>query len=587
MTPIGIDFGTSSSEIVAFLGDEAVPILDPRTRSPLVMPSQVALADDGQLVVGFDAVPYVGTESCVREVKRKMGSAGTIPLGERSFKPEEIAALIIQRLKEFGEEALGQVITDVVLSVPANFADNARQATLRAANLAGLSVLRLLNEPTAAAIAFGQREIHREDQIVVFDFGGGTLDVSVVEMMEGVLDTRSSYGDPELGGKDIDDAVVRFFVERIIERGDVLLPTDANGHLDPRCMALLRAQAEWAKIALSDSMSVRVDLRAVGTRLGVPATVELELTRADLESAIAPVLNRARDCLRKAMLQKDIRPSGVSQVLLVGGTTRIPAVRNLVIETLAREPRSDVDPIMAVATGASIWAATMSGMIPEEERVVMTDVSPFGLGVEVIRGSNSQVSLSYEPLILPNETIPTVKSRRYSLQRVDQTRLEVTLLQDHDGSAKLSREAIPLAKGIIDGIEPSRTGIPRDIDIEFSYDLNGVVQVRARIPSTGQEVQVRYATDVARPQTDTTPGPVAPGASVADDAGLDDGWKGRMERAESLIREAPLAPDVAAKLRGLVNALREAIARGEVVRAREIDISLTDALFEVDFWGTP
>lgn len=579
---IGIDFGTSTSEVVVCLNGETIPIPDPNGGEALKMPSIVALGDTGRLLIGGEAAGYLLTESCVREVKRLLGSGEIIHLGEQAYKPEEVASLILERLKEIAQEALGQEISDVVLSVPANFADAARQATLRAASRAGLNVIRLLNEPTAAAIAFGHERIDREDQILVFDFGGGTLDISVIEMMEGVLDVRSSYGNPRLGGKDIDQAMVELLIRRLKARDpDMVLPINGDGQIDGRCQRILREAAEKAKIALSHEIVTTVDLPAVGLKMGSPVSVELELTRREFEDAIQPILMEARGCLKQAMLKKEIRPSSISKVLLVGGTTLIPAVKRLVTEVLALEPEDSVDPIMAVATGSAIWAATMTGMVPEEVRLVMTDVCSYGLGVEVLHRQGDSHVLAYEGLITPNETIPFSTKKRYALFSCEQSRLEVTLLQDHEGRAKLSKEALALAKGAIVNIPRSTTGIPHDIDIEFSYDLNGVAQVYAEIPSTRQRVEIRY--DGTKPRDESRSIGVSGITNNSEIEQVPAGFLDRLARGAAILEESTIPLEQRHRLTALVDRMRQAITVGDSELIKDLDDQLTDALFDVEF----
>ncbi|MEH2255958.1 Hsp70 family protein [Nostoc sp.] len=306
---IGIDLGTSTSQICIYKNNESLPIPDPVTKIPII-PSIVAINERKKLLVGEAAQGAVDRPGYgVRESKRLMGT-------------EEIAALILRKLKENAEEALGHPIQDAVISVPANFPDAARKATFNAGEIAGLNVLRLINEPTAAALAFGIKNINSEEQIVVFDFGGGTLDISVLEMFEGVLDVKYSFGDPHLGGKDFDEVIISLLLKKF-EAQYLGVPVYNRE-------AELKGQAEQAKKTLSVEQSCDVQIPYFATKDGKGIDLDIEITGTEFEKAITPLLERARVCIREALNKKKIRPSAIDRVLLVGGTTYIPAVRNMV-----------------------------------------------------------------------------------------------------------------------------------------------------------------------------------------------------------------------------------------------------------------
>jgi molecular chaperone DnaK len=492
---VGIDLGTSTSEICVYRNNEPMMVPDPgaRTKSPIV-PSLVAVNRRGELVVGEDARPYVDLPGRgVREVKRLMGTGELVTLGDRDCRPEEISALILRRLKENAEEAVGQPILDVVLSVPANFPDAARQATLEAGRLAGLNILRLINEPTAAAMAFGHRHIEVEGQLVVFDFGGGTLDITVLEMIAGVLDVKSSFGNTRLGGKDFDDVMVNLILRKFQEEHRVHLQQE-------RCRQTLKAPAELAKIALSNSSSYLVVVPNFTVRDGIPIDLEVEVTREEYNHACAHLLEAARACVRQALNAKQLLPEMIDKVLLVGGTTYIPAVRQLVAEMFSREPRSEVNPDLAVAMGASVQAAIIKELIdPGQGDLIVTDVSPFGLGIDVVSNVGGQMMLLYEPLILPNTTIPFTVKRSYRLLSGSQGEAEISLYQDHTGKARLPEEAIFTGiKGSITDIPPSPNGEPHEVEIEFSYDTNGLAKLTAKIHATGQKIEFHYQPSAQR-----------------------------------------------------------------------------------------
>jgi molecular chaperone DnaK len=483
---IGIDLGTSTSEICIYRNDEPFPIGDPNWRSPIV-PSLVAIDRKGKLLVGEDARGLVDVSGQgIREVKRKMGTGETIKLLDREYRPEEISALILRKLKENAEEALGINIQEVVLSVPANFPDAARQATLNAGELAGLKIIRLINEPTAAALAFGIKNIEVEEQLVIFDFGGGTLDITVLEMVSGVLDVKCSFGNPQLGGKDFDEATIKLLLQK--------LESDRPGvEISDIAYRALKEVAEKTKKALSVESFHRVRVPYFATCNGQSIDLDVEITRSEFEMAIAPLLEQARECIRQALAAKQLRPSAIDRILLVGGTTYIPAVRQLVTEMFGKEPQADVNPDLAVGIGAAIQAALAQGLINEESGVILTDVAPFGLGIDIVTRIGGQYILTYEPLIQPNTTIPYTTKKTYRLLHAEQEQVEIRLYQDNTGKAKLPSETIFTGiTGEITNIPPAADGNPYPIEVEFSYDINGIARLKAAISGTNKSVEITY-----------------------------------------------------------------------------------------------
>ncbi|HLO84789.1 MAG TPA: Hsp70 family protein [Nostocaceae cyanobacterium] len=483
---IGIDLGTSTSEICVYQKGDYQAIPDPSSKVPVV-PSIVALDTKGKLLIGEIALGRVDIQGQgVREVKRRMGTAERVKLGNQEYRPEEISAFILRKLKENAEEYLGTTIKEVVISVPANFPDAARQATLNAGELAGLKILRLINEPTAAALAFGINNIDVEEQLVVFDFGGGTLDITVLEMVAGVLDVKSSFGDPYLGGKDFDEKMIAL----ILGKFQAQYP---NAQISERARLELKKVAEATKKSLSNHLSYTATFPNFAIVGNEPIDLDIEITREEFEQAIKPLLDRARECVRQALSAKKLRPSAIDRVLLVGGTTYVPAVRKMVAEIFGREPKADVNPDLAVGIGASISAALAKDLISEESGIILTDVAPFGLGIEIVSEIGGQVMLTYEPLILPNTTIPYSVKKTYSLMRANQTEVEVKLYQDHTGKARFPADAVDtgIVGNIID-IPPAADGVPYPIEVEFYYNTNGIAKVKAIIPAINKSVEIAY-----------------------------------------------------------------------------------------------
>ncbi|MEN6633884.1 MAG: Hsp70 family protein [Candidatus Polarisedimenticolia bacterium] len=573
---VGIDLGTSTSEICVFRDGQPVPIVDPSSPAKsAIVPSLVAVTPRGELVVGEAARNIVDAPGRgAREFKRIMGDGGRVILAGVEHRPEEIAALLLRQLKDNAEVALGRTVREVVLSVPANFPDSARQATLDAGKLAGLEILRLINEPTAAALAFGVRHLEAEETLAVFDFGGGTLDVTVLEMMEGVMDARCSQGDSKLGGADFDAALVELILAKFRAERPGVAPGD-------QVRRRLKNDAERAKIALSCSASHVVSIPNFASSDGELIDLEVEVTRAEFERAVAPLVARARAALDATLKTKAIAPESVSRVLLVGGTTYIPCVRTMVAEFFGREPRTDVSPDLAVGMGASISAAIATGLLADEKALILTDVSPFGLGVPVLQRVGGQPMLVYDELIAPNQTIPYSVQREYSLISEDQEAVEISLFQDPTGRAQLPEQAIFTGiAGEITDIPPAIVGGPHELRLDFSYDANGIVNLTATIPATRQQVAVQYKSSPAR---------MGESELAQAKRQVDELWKKSPKAKEhaSVIAKAErmlpgLAPQPRAELTTLLLRLKGALAEQDVEAIDDASSALVDKLFSLD-----
>lgn len=491
---IGIDLGTSTSEICLFSEGKSTPVGDPSSssRSP-IMPSLVGLTGRGEMKVGWGARNYQGSDwNIAREVKRLMGSGEMVQLADKQYRPEEISAVILKQLKQNAESAYGIKVEDVVLSVPANFPDAARQATLDAGKLAGLNILRLINEPTAAALAYGIKNLDREEQLLIFDFGGGTLDITILEMVEGVMDVHCSYGDPKLGGKDFD----KIMIELVLKKFKSQFPKYS---ITKRQEDSLKNPAEDQKILLSGSNSCVVFCPNFAIINGEPVDLEVEITRKEFENASAELIDKARLLLKETLKRKEIRPSSIDRVLLVGGTTYIPAVRNMVAEIMGKEPRAEVDPDLAVAIGTSVQAAIIGELVDSDQGIILTDVCPYGLGIDTYFKVFGQWKLMYNSLMPPNTTYPYTADQVLSLMYPDQEELIIRLFQDHKGKAKVPEDAIYTGKeAVIYNIPHSPTDIPHEILVHFSYDINGIVTLTATIPATNQRVTIDYTPNKMR-----------------------------------------------------------------------------------------
>lgn len=465
---VGIDLGTTNSLISVW--EASGPRLIPNSLGDLLTPSCVSIDQDGTVLVGRAARDRLQThpELSTSVFKRFMGSGKVIRLGKRDFRPEELSALILRSLKEDAEAALGQPVTEAIITVPAYFSDAQRKATRAAGQLAGLKVERLLNEPTAAALAYGIHLRGAESKFLVFDLGGGTFDVSVLDLFEGVMEVRASAGDNYLGGED--------FVTILVEKFFTHAKVPVTLKKDARFMQHLNAQAEHAKRALSESPSVTMHARHKDN------SYSMVLDEAALERACAPLLARLREPVERAMRDASITSSELDNVVLAGGATRMPVVRRMVARMFGRFPASEINPDEVVALGAAVQAGLkMKDQALSE--VVMTDVAPYSLGVDTSRQlSEHQWSHGhFDPIIERNTIVPVSRVKTYFPVADNQNLIEVTIFQ---GEARLAKDnialgslAIPLPRG------PKADG---GVEIRFTYDANGLLQVEATMLKTKQ-----------------------------------------------------------------------------------------------------
>ncbi len=426
---VGIDLGTTNS-LVAVLRDGR-PEIVPNRSGRRMTPSVVGLDKAGRLVVGEAARAQLASapDRTVAEVKRLMGSGEKVRVGDRTYGPQEISGLILRALKEDAEHHLGGAIEEAVVTVPAYFTDAQRQATKDAGELAGFKVERILNEPTAAALAYGLDRLDDEELVLVYDLGGGTFDVSVLEMFKGVLDVKASAGNNRLGGGDFDRRVATHLREVIEAEHRVDLARD------PVALARLVVAAEQAKADLSAAEVVTVSLPFLCAKAGAPVSPELELTRARLEELIGDLVRSTLGPVDQALKDAKVDGKDVSAVVLVGGSSRIPLVRRLVAERFGKDPRGGVHPDEAVALGAAVQAGLKSGALSARTGIMITDVCPYTLGVEVSTRAGSQlVDGMFSPIIPRNSTIPISRTEIYSTTADGQTQVDVKVFQGETGS---------------------------------------------------------------------------------------------------------------------------------------------------------
>ena len=574
---VGIDLGTTNS-LIAYL-DHGVPRLIRDGSGQALFPSVVALDDQERLIVGRAAKELLlaSPTRAVAEAKRLMGTSERVMLGARTYSATEISAMVLRALKESAEAELGATVDEAVVTVPAYFTDAQRKATKDAGELAGLRVERILNEPTAAALAYGVDHLDKEELILVYDLGGGTFDVSILEMFDGVLEVKASAGNNRLGGGDFDRALVAYLVREIERQHGV------DARADVTAMVRLRAAAEAAKIELSTVHATRVLVPEVVSAKGGRATLDLELTREVLEGLVRDLADATISPIEAALTDARVDKKRIGAIVLVGGATRMPLIRRLVGDLFGRDPLTHVHPDEAVALGAAIQGGLKSGAIKTDQGIMITDVCPFTLGVEVQAAAGSQhVDGMFSPIIPRNSTIPVSRTEVYSTTRDQQTKVDIRIFQ---GESRLCKHNVFLDVYTVDGIPPAPAGREK-VAVTFTYDVNGILQATTKVVSTGKEATLR----VERSQNRLTP-----------DARAD--AKARLEREWGTPSAAAPRADVGAGLREVVAAARArmgelrdadrarigallveadgALASGDPDAALRVEARLTDALVEV------
>jgi molecular chaperone HscC len=472
---IGIDLGTTNS--VVSIMDQGGPQLIPNALGDVLTPSVVGVDVDGEMLVGRAAkeLQVIHPDRCAALFKRQMGSEWSTSLDGKKFSPEDLSALVVRSLKQDAEAYLGQSIERAVITVPAYFNDNQRTATLRAGQAAGLKVERILNEPTAAAIAYGLHEANEEKVVVVFDLGGGTFDISVVELFEGTVEVRASSGECFLGGEDF----TRLLAARVMQQqGEVFERAEMDF---PKMVSRMIHQCELAKLALS--RSEQTEVRAVDRDGGMPDDApSVTVTREQFEQWIEHILARIELPIRRGLGDAGLKRSEIDEVILVGGATRMPAVVRRVTELFGKSPRCRIDPDEVVAMGAAVQA----GLIDRNEQLddlVVTDVAPFTLGYEVARRVGLEHRSGYfSPVIDRNTTIPVSRVQRVQTVLANQTTIGVGVYQ---GESRMVKDNLLLGEFDVSGIPRGPAG--QDVDIRFTYDLNGVLEVEATVVETGRK----------------------------------------------------------------------------------------------------
>ena len=474
---IGIDLGTTNSEVAVIR--EGVPFVIPDAAGNRILPSFVGLSPNEEMLVGESARnQYVAApERTIKSIKRKMGNDERVNLGEDSYTPQEISAFILKRLKAIAEESLGESVEQAVITVPAYFSDKQRQATKDAGEIAGLEVVRIINEPTAAALAYGLDR--GEDQyLVVYDLGGGTFDVSVIEINSGVVEVRSTHGNTQLGGDDFDAALVDYIAEEFKRQHSVDLREDQ------RALARVTRAAERAKITLSNAPFAEIREEFIATAGRKPIHLEMEIERSRFESLINDMLDSTIECVRQALKDASLSAGEINEALMVGGSTRIPLVSDKITDTIDVQPRLEIDPELCVAMGASVQAGIIAG---EPIDAILVDVAPHSLGIEVAAWDMGVPMFDqYNVIIGRNTPVPVSKSEVFTTVSPRQKDVEIKVYQ---GEESIASKNTLLGEFRLEGVKRTKRGEP-EIVVNFDYDLNGIVRVSAQDKETGREKEI-------------------------------------------------------------------------------------------------
>jgi molecular chaperone DnaK len=573
MAIIGIDLGTSNSAAAVLRAGRPVmiPSAEGVSLGGKAFPSYVALTADGQTLIGEPArrQAAVNPEGTATAFKRQMGKREKIRLRDKEFTPEQLSAFLLQKIKRDAEAFLGEPVTKAVVTVPAYFDDNQRSATKDACRIAGLEVERLVNEPTAASLAYGLDRLGQELRIAVIDLGGGTLDVTLMEFGKGVFEVKATSGDTQLGGTDMDKILLEYLAERFKTSSGI------DVHNEPIAMARLREAAEIAKIELSTSVTTRVNLPFLAATAGQPKHLDIELTRAELERLVRPVIGRCRAPVEQALRDAGVTAQQVDRLVFVGGPTRMPMVRAFFEELFGHKTEMGVDPMECVAAGAAIQGGVLTGEVGD---IVLVDVTPLTLGVETLGGVAT-------PLIARNTPIPVKHAEIFTTAADMQTSVTVHVYQ---GERPMASDNVSLGEFNLDGLAPAPRGLPK-IEVTFDIDASGILNVTAKDTTTGRSQSIRISGSTRLADADKERMVrEAEQYAEADKKRRDDAEK--LNNADSLCYQAEktqadfgdkLTDEMKRRLQDALNATREAVKKRDATAASDRARDLEKVLKEV------
>ncbi len=565
---LGIDLGTTFSCMAIM--EAGKPIIIPNAEGGRITPSVVAFTKEGERLVGSLAKRQAITNPTrtIQSIKRRMGTSEKIPIDDKAYSPQEISAMILQKMKTDAEAYLGEKITKVVVTVPAYFNDAQRQATKDAGKIAGLDVLRIINEPTASALAYGIDK-DQDTTVLVYDLGGGTFDVSILTLGDGVFEVKATSGNNHLGGDDFDKRVMDWMVEEFRKKEGIDLRSD------PIAMQRLHDAAENAKIELSQKMKTSINLPYITSTSSGPKFLDIDLTRAKLEQLIGDLVESTVQPVRQALADSKLNPEQIDHVLLVGGSTRVPLVQETIRKILNKEPDKGINPDECVALGAAIQGGVLTG---ETKDIVLLDVTPLTLGIETLGGISTK-------LIERNTTIPTRKGQIFSTAADGQTSVEIHVVQ---GERALAKDNFTLGRFQLTGIPPAPRGVPQ-IEVTFDIDANGIIHVSAKDLGTGNEQAITIKGDKRLSEEEIK-------RMVNESRKFESEDKAKREEieirnmadtavfnAEKMLKESGdrMEPGDREKIQGSVDAVRKALEGDDTGDIKKQMEALTEAVYAV------
>ncbi|WP_419727555.1 Hsp70 family protein [Terrisporobacter petrolearius] len=580
---IGIDLGTTTSEIAYIENDE--PKIIPDCFGNRIVPSVVGKKEDNTVIVGQVAYNQLipSPERTVAEVKRLMGSDTKITMGEKKYMPHEISSLILKELKKYAEDYLGEEVEEAVITVPANFNNSQRKVTKLAGEMAGLKVERIINEPTAAAMAYGINNTDKEEKILVYDLGGGTFDVSILEMFEGILDVKSSRGNDRLGGKDFDSRIEKY-IEKEFER---IYNQNLYKNLDVQNKLSIKLRVKEAAInakkELSNQLSTTINIPFITVIDNKPVSLSIELKRDKFNELTRDLVERTTQKIDEALKAANLKAKDIDTVLLVGGSSRIPAVKELVESKFKGKIVSGINPDEAVAMGAAIQAGIKSNQITSEENLIIADKCSHNLGTSIIKiGDGKVINGAFDCIIPIDSSIPCSKKKLYytAVDNQEEVRVEV-----YEGNEELAEDNTKIGDFLLKGVPKARAG-EESIEVQFDYDLNGILEVKATIMSTGTSINkiIDNFKLIKLPQDALVDENLYERFKVDEwqEYDLASGVKSIVELAENKIKNSKIDKDdfKYRKIEKLLEELKLAVIHDNEELVEKYDEELTDILFE-------